>query len=624
MTVNPDESGVEELLEFLRDSRSLDFTGYKRPSLTRRIRRRMETVQVETFEDYRDYLEVHPDEHGALVDTILINVTSFFRDPEAWTYLVDEVVPAIVAAKPSDSPIRLWSAGCATGEEAYTLAMVLAEHLGIEEFKARVKIYATDTDESALAEGRAARYSNQRLDSVPSELRARYFEPDGDRFMFRSDCRRSVIFGRHDVTRDAPISRLDLLVCRNVLMYLLRDTQRRALSRFHYALNDGGFLFLGKAETIFAHADLFTATSSRYRVFTRASEPVGIDGMLSTAAAIPAVGAMGPKLEDLAAGATPVAQLIVDVDGTLVSANTRARALFGVGPQDLGRPFRDLEVSFRPVELRSQIEQAYAETRPVVLHGVERPLADGTSQFLEITIAPLVDASGLALGVSISFADVSELARVKVDLEHSARDLQQANESLHSANEELETSNEELQSTNEELETTNEELQSANEELETMNEELQSANEELETMNEELLDQAKQIEQSGLFLSGLVNSLTVGVVVVDDELDVIVWNRTMEDLFGLRAEETTGRSILALDMGLPLGDIASHLHAAAKSSQAETGDEIVDAVNRRGQTLRCRVTVDTFMNGHGGINGHGGDEASHRVLVLVDPLPDGM
>lgn len=616
--IDRDESGVEGLLEFLRDSRSLDFTGYKRPSLTRRIRRRMDAVDAEGFGDYRDYLEVHPDEQTELVDTILINVTSFFRDPEAWTYLADHVVPAIVADKPADSPIRVWSAGCATGEEAYTLAMVLAEQLGIEAFKARVKIYATDSDEQALAEGRAARYSDQQLEAVPSELRSRYFEPDGERFRFRSDCRRSVIFGRNDVTRDAPISRLDLLVCRNVLMYLVRDTQYRALSRFHYALNDGGFLFLGKAETIFAHADLFTPTSSRYRVFSRASEPVGRDELLSTAAA-PVAGAVGLQLQDLAASATPVAQLVVDVDGTLVSANTRARAMFGVGRQDLGRPFRDLEVSFRPVELRSQIEQAYAECRSVVVRSAERPLADGTAQFLDITIAPLADPAGLALGVSVSFADVSELARVKVDLERSARELQHANESLQSANEELETSNEELQSTNEELETTNEELQSANEELETMNEELQSANEELETMNEELLDQATQIEQSGQFLSGLINSLTIGIVVVDDEIDVIVWNRAMEDLFGLRTEEATGRSLLALDIGLPLGDLASKLHAVAKSSPGETIDEIVEAVNRRGQTMRCRVTVATFADGH-----NGSDEANSRVLVLVDPLPENL
>ena len=613
----PEGIELEELLEFLRDSRSLDFTGYKRPSLSRRIRKRMEAVDVATFDAYRDYLEVHPDEHTDLVDTILINVTSFFRDEEAWKYLANEIVPAITAGKARDEPIRIWSAGCATGEEAYTLAMVFADHLGMDDFKARVKIYATDTDEQALTQARSGIYTAAQLEAVPADKRERFFEPVGDRFAFRPDCRRSVIFGNHDITRDAPISRLDLLVCRNVLMYLIRDAQRRALGRFHYALGDHGYLFLGKAETIFAHADLFTATSAGFRIFSRADQPPPrqqLHGM-----AVIGSGADAQLLQDLASAATPVAQLVVDVDGLLVGANTKARSMFGVSNTDLGRPFQDLEVSFRPIELRSRMEQAYAESRPVLLREVDRVLADGQQQYLEGTVAPLADAAGRALGISITFADVTELGRAKVDLERSAREIELANESLHSANEELETSNEELQSTNEELETTNEELQSANEELETMNEELQSANEELETMNEELLEQATQIEASGQFLTALVNSLTVGVVVVDDDLNVVVWNRAMEDLFGVRTEEAAGRSLLALDIGAPVGEIGPLLHAARSTERGGDAEVFLDAVNRKGQPFRCRVIVNQ-LNRSSQLDPVSGDVPS--LIVLMDPMPD--
>jgi two-component system, chemotaxis family, CheB/CheR fusion protein len=354
-------------------------------------------------------------------------------------------------------------------------------------------------------------------------------------------------------------------------------------------------------------------------VFTRSAQSAARDQLL-TMLAIPNATAGGPVaqlLHDLASAATPVAQLVIDVEGILVGANTRARTMFGVTSSDMGRPFHDLEVSFRPIELRARMEQAHAESRPVVVREIERALADGQPQFLEVTVAPLTDAAGLALGTSITFADVTELGRMKVDLERSARELELANESLHSANEELATSNEELQSTNEELETTNEELQSANEELATMNEELQSANEELETMNEELLDQAKQIERSGVFLSGLINSLAVGVVVVNDEFDVIVWNRAMEDLFGLRADEASSRSLLALDIGLPVGEIGPLLHAASRAGDGGPHDVILDAVGRKGKPFRCRVTVDTLANGY---SGAGGEEGA-RFVVLMDELP---
>src|SRR5262245_44918659 len=208
----------EDLLAYLHRSRGFDFGGYKRTSLQRRVRKRMDTVGVDQYDQYTDYLEVHPDEFVHLFNTILIKVTDFFRDPPAWEYLAKEVVPRILATKQPADAIRVWSAGCASGEEAYTLAMILCEAVGADRFSQHVKIYGTDLDLEALNQARQGVYTPRQTEAIDPELRKKYFEPNnGDRLSFRKDLRRSVIFGRHDLTHDAPISRLDLLVCRNTL-----------------------------------------------------------------------------------------------------------------------------------------------------------------------------------------------------------------------------------------------------------------------------------------------------------------------------------------------------------------------------------------------------------------------
>ena len=234
--MNEPDPAFEALLGHLKASRGFDFTGYKRSSLMRRVDRRMSQVGISGYADYLDHLELHGDEFTALFNTILINVTGFFRDPEAWDHLRHDVLPALLLAKGSTQPLRIWSAGCASGEEAYTLAMVLAELLGPATFRERVKIYATDVDEEALVYARQASYSEREVRGIPPELLDRYFDLAGDRYLFRKDLRRSVIFGRNDLVQDAPISRIDLLVCRNTLMYFNAETQARILTRFHFAL----------------------------------------------------------------------------------------------------------------------------------------------------------------------------------------------------------------------------------------------------------------------------------------------------------------------------------------------------------------------------------------------------
>ena len=224
-----DERQLEALLDHLKRSRGFDFTGYKRSSLARRIQKRMLGLGLRKFGDYLDYLQVRPDEFPALFNDILINVTGFLRDSPSWGVLREEIIPRLVAEKPTKSVIRVWSAGCASGEEAYTLAMVLSDVLGIDEFKERVKIYATDVDEDALAVGRLATYSARDIEGLSEALREKYFEAGDTRFTFRKDLRRNIVFGRHDLIQDAPISRVDLLVCRNTLMYFNAETQAKIL-----------------------------------------------------------------------------------------------------------------------------------------------------------------------------------------------------------------------------------------------------------------------------------------------------------------------------------------------------------------------------------------------------------
>jgi two-component system CheB/CheR fusion protein len=582
----------ESLLEFLRDERGFDFTGYKRPSLMRRISKRMQDAKFDgDFAAYRSHLQEHPDEFTHLFDTILINVTSFFRDAAAWEYVASEIVPRVVESRAPSDPIRVWSTGCSTGEEAYTLAILFAEAAGDDVLKQRVKIYATDVDEDALTGGRAAAYTSAQLEPVPEELRAKYFELQNGGYAFRSDLRRSVIFGRHDLVQDPPISRIDLLVSRNTLMYFDAEAQQRILGNFHFALRDDGYLFLGKSEVLVARSPLFAAVDLRKRVFAkvpiaaardRAVPRSRIDEDASDGEAV------ARDLDVQLAGfeTSPVAEVLVDRAGRIAAANMAARILFGLGQRDIGSLLQDLELSYRPVELRSLIEQVYAEGDAATLRDVEWH-AGAEIRFLDVIIHPLTSGAGGQIGVAIVFSDVTRYRRLGEALQESKREAEIAYEELQSTVEELETTNEELQSTNEELETTNEELQSTNEELETMNEELQSTNEELETINDELQQRTDELNDVNSFLEAVLASLSSAVIVVDRELRVTAWNDAARDLWGLHSQEAQGEHLLNLDIGLPVDKLRTPLRNVLGGKD---GDALrLEAVNRRGKGVRVEL-----------------------------------
>jgi two-component system CheB/CheR fusion protein len=602
---------LDALLEFVKDTRGFDFTGYKRSSIQRRVAKRMSEVGVERYEDYIDYLQLHSEEFAQLFNTLLINVTTFFRDPGTWEYLGDELVPQLLAARGPGTPLRVWCPGCASGEEAYTTAMVLARALGDDEFRARVKIYATDIDEEALDAGRLGAYLPRQIEDIPPAALERFFERTDQRYVFRKDLRRSVIFGRNDLVQDAPISRIDLLICRNTLMYFNAETQTQILRRFHFALDDDGVLLLGKSEMLITHSELFTPVHLKRRVFRKVIKQTGRE-RLRVLAGDPGNGASqstSDSLRELAFDLGAGIQVVLDASAVVIMVSSAARRLFGLAPTDLGRPVQDLELSYRPVELRGHLDIVGSALRAVELPDVRWQSSEGERIF-NVHLAPML-SDGAFLGTSITYVDVTAARRLQEQLETSKRELEQAYEELQSTVEELETTNEELQSTNEELETTNEELQSTNEELETMNEELHSSNEELETMNEELRHRTLELNDLNAFLETILTTIGFAVAVLDRDQHVQAWNRQAWELWGLTPEEVEEKHLLSLDFGLPVEKLKQHLRATLAGDSARE-EVVLDATNRRGKAFRCRVTV-LPLGDHRARDGTG-------IILMMEPV----
>ncbi|MEA2306605.1 MAG: two-component system, chemotaxis family, CheB/CheR fusion protein, partial [Solirubrobacteraceae bacterium] len=349
-------------------------------------------------------------------------------------------------------------------------------------------------------------------------------------------------------------------------------------------------LVLGRSEMLVKHAELFAPVNLKQRVFRKVGDG-GVPARLgeelvrpvAAAAAAPA-GMLGAAFD-----LSPVAQVVVDGDGVIGAANVRARVLFGLGTGDVGRPLKDLELSYRPVDLRSSLDAAFGQRRGAVLGDVRFRTESGEDLDLEVHVDPLLDGRTV-LGAAISFFDVTGLRRLRDELDGSRVELENAYEELQSTVEELETTNEELQSTNEELETTNEELQAGNEELETMNEELQSTNEELAAINDELRRRTAELDDVNAFLQTILTSMGLAVAVLDDDRAIEVWNETAADLWGVRPDEASGRKLPDLDVGLPVGKLEPELTAVLDGTEPRAV-LVLDATNRRGRAIRCRVTV---------------------------------
>jgi two-component system CheB/CheR fusion protein len=617
----PPDPAFEALLEYVREARGFDYTGYKRPSLMRRFQKRMDAVGAGSYDDYRTVLERDAREFDELFNTILINVTSFFRDPATWEFVRDDVIPKILESRPTGA-IRIWSAGCASGEEAYTLAMLFADAIGDDPFRDRVKIYATDVDDDALQEARQAVYTAKQIEDVPEELRERFFVPSNGRFQFRNDIRRCVIFGRNDLLRDPPISRVDVLVSRNTLMYFGPEVQQRIVANFYFALVRRGFLIVGKAEALQSRTDLFEPYDLRRRVFVknvgaefaprrplRGDDVDDVEGQIAREEEATSAALRTASFEQ-----APMAEIVVDLAGEVVAVNQTARSLFGLRQQDVGRPLRDLEVSYRPLELRSLIDEVRDERRTLTAREVVWSTPAGDRRSLDVQVTPLLTSGGELVGVSVAFSDVTRYRSMQDELEQARRDLETAYEELQSTVEELETTNEELQSTNEELETTNEELQSTNEELETMNEELQSTNEELETMNDELRERTDEALRTNAFVTSILASIPQAVIVVDRAFQVAAWSQTATDTWGLREDEVRGTNFLNLDMGLPVSQLRDPVRVVLAGDAH--GPVQLEGHDRRGKPVSATTTFAA-------LTGHEGEILGAILVVSSERQPSG-
>jgi two-component system CheB/CheR fusion protein len=522
-----EDRALRAFLDQLRERSGIDFSSYKAPTIQRRLQRRLAATGVPDLDQYIRYLQRHPDEYQRLVSSFLIKVTEFFRDPELFTYLRESVLPDLLASSyGSENELRIWSAGCSTGEEAYSLAILVAEALGDELSEVNVRIFATHVDSDAIAFARRGVYPPSALADMPPELVERYFTEIDGAFEVKKLIRGMTVFGQHDLGQRAPFPRIDLALCRNVLIYFTPELQRRALHLFAFSLREGGYLALGKSETTNPLAEYFVLEQPRLKIFRRHGERalIPLSRIKDTAPLLPlrlATRQPAPTIQDLPrrhegerarqqrertenlVQYLPFGVAVVDRRYDIQTINTAARQLLGIHGPAIGEDLIHLAEGVSTPPLRQAIDDAF-RTRALVTGGaLESALADGNRRTLRLVCYPehVDQAAGapfetVVLLVIDGTTDANQVADLEQQLrearseqvravEQAAR-LTEANQRVVQANQELATSNAELRSVNEELLVANEESQAATEEVETLNEELQATNEELETLNEEL------------------------------------------------------------------------------------------------------------------------------------------
>ena len=535
-TEPPIDTTVGRIIDVVSRQGNVDFHPYKTSTIVRRIARRMTATHINTVEEYAHYLESHPEEVGNLAAALLINVTEFFRDADAFLFLRNTVLPELLAqARTRGRSLRFWSAGCSTGEEAYSLLITLAELLGEELPEWNLKVFATDVDEQAIAFARRGLYPPNVLGGLPDESRTRFFEPADHGLRITKPLRQMVIFGLQDIGHGVPFPRIDLVLCRNLLIYFRPELQNEVLELFAYSLHQtGGYLFLGKAETARPSKANFDMVNKKYKVYRCVGGPseawkqrglhsprISGDGKAAAGDPQPSAPAEAGldvphlrRFNELVLRSMPVGLIVIDRTYRMMTSNPAARRLLQIhehgGEPDFLHAVRGLPYN----EVRDAIDAAFRERTPYTLAEVSLPTG-GEERYVHVTISRIHSDPPAAEYAVITIVDVTETVRAKRRLQVSQeeqkllvdelsatnrrladvnKDLQDANEELQAANEELMLAQEEMQATNEEFEATNEELQATNEELETNNEEMQATNEELETTNEELSARTTELQ----------------------------------------------------------------------------------------------------------------------------------
>lgn len=564
----PDQ--LNQVLALVRARTKVDFRSYRKKMLARRVERRMSLNQFDRVADYLAFLREHPDEVQRLSRDLLISVTSFFRDSEAWHALETEVITPLVHANESNGPLRVWSVGCATGEEPYSLGMVLLEQLAAAQKSCPVQIFATDVDDDALQVARQAIYPENISADVSPERLTRFFTRVSDSsYQVSKQLRETVTFARQNLIGDAPFSKLDLIVCRNLLIYLEPEVQKKVIALLHFALNEGGFLFLGSSETIGRSIDLFEPISAKRRIYRRIG-PARVNNLQ-----FPVIEAEPRQVRTQPASRPQPPHRLAELAQTFllrrfalacVVINRNYEILHFAGPtedylvQPGGAPTHGLLALARPgleTKLRVVIQRtirqntAQAVKNVMMRHG-------GVSRRVNINVEPLNQSKQTEGLLLISFQEqpnpVGESlaeanARTQTADSDMVRQLEQeldtTREDLQSTIEELESSNEELKASNEEVMSMNEELQSANEELETSKEELQSLNEEMTTVNNQLHEKVQELESTNNDMANLFNCTEIATVFLDPGLCIKRFTPATTRLLKL----------IPTDVGRPLGDI---------------------------------------------------------------------
>lgn len=601
------ERALREIMVILRTRTTHDFRHYKRATVLRRLERRMQVNGIVGLQEYRDFLHVHPDETQALLQDMLISVTNFFRDREAFDLLEHEVLPKLVKDRPADERIRVWSAGCATGEESYSLAMLLQEAAARTPHGAAFQVFATDIDEQAIAHARNGLYSEAVAGDIPPARLRQFFAREGNQYRIRKELREHMLFAIHNVLSDPPFSRLDLVCCRNLLIYLDREAQIEILKMFHFALRPGGYLFLGSSESADSVSELFSVVDKRGRIY-RANIAVRSDTPL------PITVAGSLNLKPAAAAARPVGRrkfsfgdlhqrlveqyappsVLVNRESEIVHLSDRAgRFLQYAG----GEPSHNIVAAVRPelrLELRTAIFQALQTDRSVEARPV-RLERDGRSYFVSMTTRPVHDAQANADFVLVLFDEVedsmsgSEIAASDVHKDpivaQLERELQRTKDQLQATIEQSETSTEELKASNEELQAINEELRSATEELETSKEELQSINEELTTVNAELKVKVEETGKINDDLQNLIAANDIGTIFVDRNICIKRYTPRATEVF----------SIIASDIGRSLLDITHRLEYDRLAADAAEAFDSLRLIERELRSTDGRWYLARFL-----------------------------
>ena len=600
----PVPQALQKIFVILRSRTEHDFSLYKTNTICRRIERRMNVHQIDDISDYVGYLQESDSEASILFKELLIGVTSFFRDPEAFQALQTKVLPKMLGAKPDDYAVRVWVPACASGEEAYSIAMVLHECMEEIGRHFHVQIFGTDLDEGAVDIGRAGLYPQSIAVDVGPERLKRYFTKEEDgQYRVSKLIRETLVFAPQNVIKDPPFTKLDLLSCRNLLIYLAPELQRKLLPIFHYGLKPDGILFLGSSETIGPSADLFAVSNKKWKLFRRkasasAAHPVldfpaqqvsyearylEVSGTVQKAEALSALQLVETILRQ---SDTPPCAIINDAGDTVYIHGRTGRFL---EPPE-GKASVSIVEMARPGlrgELAAAIRQVTTHKQEVVNRGLQVD-GNGDSLTLDLTVKPILEQTAMRGLMMVVFEEsVAPAKRARRRPKPAAdkrggrtadeleRDLRHTRENLQTTIEELETSNEELKSTNEELQSTNEELQSTNEELETSKEELQSLNEESATVNTELQARIDELSKANDDMKNLLDSTEIAAIFMDTDLQI--------RRFTPRATEII--PLTAADAGRPIQHLASML---LDTDLAECGQQVLTDLAVRESEVESR------------------------------------